>query len=87
MNPLIQLQPGQKWYVTEIRAIHPVRNEMAVFEGPYVPGISPKDAQDYCNDNIGYCKVLGVLVCEIPTKEDGITPDWEREINFDNQNN
>lgn len=80
------LKPGQRWYVTEIKAIHPIRNEIALFGGPTVPGISFEDAQAYCNNNIGYCKVIGELVSEIPTKEDGHTPDWDNRIDYDNSN-
>lgn len=81
------LKPGQKWYCTQIKAIRPTDGEIATYSGPAVPGISFQDAQDYCNENIGYCKVIGELIEEIPTKEDGITPDWDNKIIYNNQDN
>lgn len=82
-----QLSQGQKWYVTEIKAMHPVRKELATFGGPNVPGISVEDAQNFCNENIGYCKVLGELVAEIPCIKGTYEPDWSGQINYDVQNN
>ena len=81
------LQSGQQWFVTEIKAMHPMRKEIAIFGGPNVPGISVSDAQNYCNDNIGYCQVVGRLIAEIPTKADGLTPDFVRALNYDTQEN
>lgn len=74
------LSPGQRWYVTEIRAIHPVRGDLTIFAGPHVPGISAADAQQYCNEYIGYCKVIGELIAEIPFYDDN-------GVNYDVWNN
>lgn len=53
-------------YTTEIEAIDPVTNEIALWQGPHVPGINFSDAQDYCQRNgLGYCKVTGKFVGEV----------------------
>ena len=53
-------------YTTEIEAIDPVTNEIALWQGPYVPGITFDDAQDFCQRNgLGYCKVTGKFIGEI----------------------
>lgn len=41
--------------------------------GPNVPGISFATAQEYCEKNgLGYCKVIGKLVAEIPADSKGL---------------
>lgn len=72
-------------YCTSIRAVDPKTGELATYCGPEVPGISFKDAEDYCQRNgLGYCKVDGRLISEIPTKADGFTPDWDKKIDYEN---
>lgn len=61
----MNLQPGQKWYLTELRAICAVDGYLKTFVGPKVPGISFWDAENYCQMNgLGYCKVTGELISE-----------------------
>lgn len=62
-------------YVTEIKAINPHTNELRLWEGPHVKGISFEDAQNYCDNNIGYCKVVGLLVAEISSDSNRIDYD------------
>lgn len=59
-------------YVTEIKATNPHTNELLLWEGPRVKGISFEDAQNYCDNNIGYCKVVGLLVAEISSDDNRI---------------
>lgn len=55
-----------KLYTTEIIAIDPLTGELTKYAGQYVPGISFKDAENYCQQNgLGYCKVIGVLISEV----------------------
>lgn len=69
-----------KLYTTRIRAINPLNGEMAVFSGPYVPGISLEDARNYCQENgLGYCEVDGELICEIPALGK-FQADWANKI-------
>lgn len=76
-----------KLYVTEIQAICPIRNEMIKWCGPEVPGISFADAEAYCQRNgLGYCKVAGELIAEIPCKPNSYEADFTKQINYDNLN-
>ena len=53
-------------YTTEIKAICPITGELLTYSGQYVPGISFKDAENYCQQNgLGYCKVTGELIEEV----------------------
>lgn len=57
-------------YSTIIEAINPKDGKLSMYEGPNVPGISFKDAQDYCYKNgFGYCKVEGRLLGRITIKK------------------
>lgn len=67
-------------YVTEIKALDPKTGEMKTWGGPNVPGISFATAEQYCEQNgLGYCKVIGRLVAEIPAE----TPGLEGMIDYD----
>lgn len=71
-------------YVTEIRALSPIDGELKTYGGPNVPGVSFADAQNYCEGNgLGYCKVVGKLIAEIPCKKDSYTPDFDKQINYE----
>lgn len=70
-------------YVTTIKAISSSDGELHSYIGPNVPGISVKTAQEYCENNgLGYCKVDGILVSEIPCKKGTYEPDWENKIEY-----
>jgi len=76
-----------KLYVTEIKAISPLDGEIKTYGGPNVPGISFADAQEYCENNgLGYCKVYGELVAEIPCKEGTYEPDFDNMVDYENVN-
>lgn len=71
-------------WCTEITAKCPKTNELTKYAGPHVPGITKSHAEWYCEQNgLGYCKVIGILVAEIPCKENTAEPDWEREIDYE----
>lgn len=75
-------------YVTEIRAFDPKTNEMKYWGGPNVKGVSESDAQNYIDNNgLGYCKIIGVLVAEIPCKEGTFEADMDKIVNYDFNNN
>lgn len=64
-------------YTTTIKAICPKSGELKTYCGQHVPGISFEDAQNYCDTNeLGYCKVEGLLVMEIMDDETEI--DYEK---------
>lgn len=47
----------KKW-VTEIRAIDPITNELRTFAGPSIQAESAEDAHRYCQENgLGYCRI------------------------------
>jgi len=57
-------------WLTEIRAIDPMDNEIKIFSGPRIEAESLMEAEDYCLKNgLGYCKVIGRLVEESDHKE------------------
>lgn len=72
-----------KYFTTKIRAIDPIDKTIKTYCGPNIPAISFQDAEKYCQLNgLGYCEVDGILVAEIPTKEDGVTADWGKMIDY-----
>ena len=74
-------------YTTEIQAICPLTGDLLKWAGPNVKGISFYDAQEYCNRNgLGYCKVVGLLVSEIPC-DANYKADFTKKIDYDFINN
>lgn len=74
-----------KLFVTEIRAIDPVSGELKTYAGPHVPGIDSADAERYCRENLGMCRVLGELIGEIPCIDGTYEPDWGNMIDYKKQ--
>jgi hypothetical protein len=73
-------------YVTEIQAISPITGELTTYGGPHVPGISETTAQEYCELNgLGYCKVVGELIAEIPCKEGTYEPNWDEMVDYEKE--
>lgn len=73
-----------KAYLTEATLVCPTTGDLLTYRGPNAFGISFEDAQDYCERNgFGYCRVIGQIVSEVPTLPDGITPDWDSEVDFE----
>lgn len=72
-------------YITTIKAVSPIDGELKSYEGPNVQGISFEDAQNYCENNgLGYCKVDGLLVAEIPCKNGSYEPDFDKLKDYEN---
>jgi hypothetical protein len=77
-----------KLWCTEIEAKDPFTGQLKKWCGPEVPGICHNDAERYCQDNgLGYCKVTGELVAEIPCKEGTYEPDFKNMIDYENTQN
>jgi hypothetical protein len=78
-----------KLFSTSITAINPITGHLTKYCGPNIPAISWKEADYYCQHNgLGYCKVDGELIAEIPCKDGTYEPDFGKTINYDNiQNN
>ena len=77
-----------KLFATEIRAIDPVDGNMKTFAGPNVPAISWSFAERYCQDNgLGYCRVIGQLVAEIPFDFNDKRSNPNQRIDYDVSDN
>lgn len=75
-----------KQWCTEIQAIDPTTGQMKKWGGPDVPGINIQDAQQYCRDNLGYCRVIGELVADVPCKRGSFDPDFKNKIDYETIN-
>ena len=77
-----------KLWVTEIIAIDPLSGELKKYGGPEVRGINAQAAWDYCQQNgLGYCRVQGELVAEIPCKTGTFEPDFKNMVDYENTQN
>lgn len=78
-----------RMWVTEIQAIDPANGILKSWAGPHVSGINHEDAERYCQKNeLGYCRVLGELIADIPCKEGTNEPDMDKMVDYENiQNN
>lgn len=74
----------KKW-VTEIKALEAATGQMKKWCGPNVEAPTHELAQDWCDNNMGYLKVVGELVCEIPCLPGTHDPDWENMVDYDVQ--
>ncbi|MBX3253926.1 MAG: hypothetical protein KF862_07260 [Chitinophagaceae bacterium] len=72
----------RKW-TTEIKALDGSTGEMKTWIGPYVEAPTWSLAQQWCNENMGYLKVVGELVMEIPCKGDTCEPDWTNATDYE----
>lgn len=73
-------------YLTEATFVCSETGDIKTYRGPNAFGVSFADAQDYCDRNgFSYCKVIGLIISEIPTLPDGLTPDWESEVDYEFQ--
>jgi hypothetical protein len=79
------LYPYATLWVTELDAICPYTDRGIVkFCGPEVPGYTIEDAQHYCNTNgLGYLRVLGPLLSEIPCKPGTYEADFDKMIDYE----
>lgn len=77
-----------KIWCTEIKALDPHTGELTTWCGENVTAPSWELAQEWCDNNKGYLKVIGELVAEIPCKKGSYEPDWDNMTDYENiQNN
>ena len=77
----------KKWS-TIIYAKNPNTGNISEFGGPIIEAPSKKLAFEYCQNNgLGYCFIGDEIISIIPTKADGLTPDWDKRIDFDTELN
>lgn len=70
-------------YTTIIRAINPKTGQLCTWQGPNIDAISPKLADEYCQQNgLGYCEVDGKLTMEIPCKPGTDEPDMDNATDY-----
>lgn len=75
-------------FCTTIQAIDPIDRELKTWGGPNIEAISFGMAELYCQQNgLGYCKITGQLISEIPCKDGTYDPDFTKQINYDESNN
>jgi len=73
-------------WVTEIKALCPHSGELLIWGGPRIEALTKVDAQQWCDENMGYLKVIGRLTMTIPTKKDedgNDIPDWDNAVDLD----
>ena len=59
-----------KVWLTEIKAINPQTGSLTTWGGPNVVAANQEKAEQFCQENeLGYCKVVGVLLEEVEYKE------------------
>lgn len=71
-----------KW-TTTIQAIDPITGKLLTWSGPLIEALTWRMAEYYCQNNgLGYCKVNGRLIAEIPCTEEG-KADFKGLIDYD----
>lgn len=75
-----------KTWVTEIIAINPNDSERGLVNwcGPEIKALTHRQAEEYCQNNgLGYCRVIGELIIEIPCKDGTLEPNFEKSIDYE----
>lgn len=72
-------------FATEIRALDPFTLEMKTWCGEHIEANSFEEAKKWCKENKGWLKVVGRLIAEADTEEDGITPNWDTYKDYENE--
>lgn len=74
-------------WATQILAYCPHSRALFHWQGPHVPGIDKADAERFCQENgLGYCRVVGQVIEEIPCDDKTGKPDFSRRLSFENLN-
>lgn len=74
-----------KQWVTEIKALQASTGEMKTWGGEHISAPTAELAQQWCDENRGYLKVIGELVAEIPCIPGTHDPDFGNMIDYENQ--
>jgi len=73
----------KKW-LTEIIANDAKTGVQKKWAGPVVNAINLQDAEYYCQNNgLGYCRIIGELIVEIPCKKGTYEPDFESTVDYE----
>ena len=77
----------KKW-CTEIKALDATSGEMKTWFGDEIEAPSYELAQEWCNNNKAYLKVIGELIAEIPCKKGNYEADFNKMVDYEKiQNN
>lgn len=72
-----------KLWCTEIKALEAATGEMRTWCGDNIEAPTWELAQEWCDNNKGYLKVVGELVAEIPCKENSCEADFDKMIDYE----
>lgn len=70
-------------FCTEIRAQRASDGEMRTYAGPNIPAPTEELAQQWCDENQGYLKVIGELIAEIPCDPGTYKPDFSNMVDYE----
>lgn len=71
-------------FITKIKALHPITNELAEWMGDNIEAESELKAKDILNrTGRGYMKISGQLISEIPCFKGTLEADWSKRKDFD----
>jgi len=76
-----------KIWITEIKALDPASGEMKTYGGDNIEAPTFQMAQNWCNENKGYLKVIGELIAEIPCKKGTYEADFSKMVDYDKTQN
>ena len=71
----------KKVFSTHFKAICVTENTLLTYVGPKIVAYSHEEAQEFCNENFPYLNIVGQLVAEVPTDEDG-SPLFDERIEY-----
>ena len=72
-----------KLWCTEIKALEAATGEMKTWCGDNIEAPTWELAQEWCDNNKGYLKVVGELIAEIPCKENSYEADFDKIIDYE----
>lgn len=75
-------------FYTELDAVDPATGELKKWAGPEIEAASLTIAREMCDMNgLGYLRIVGRVVAEIPCKPGTYDPDWSQRKDFYIENN
>lgn len=70
-------------FCTEFRAIDNASGDMCTYGGPQIIAITWAEAENICEKNYPWLKVIGRVTSIVPSKPDNIyEPDYDKEVNL-----
>lgn len=70
-------------FCTQMQVFDQVNKEFVWIEGQRIEAPTFKIAEAIIkNKGLRWLVITGELICEIPCKDDGVTPDWDNKIDY-----